>query len=96
MKRTASANKSSRSKTSSVRWPQFVVCMDNEGYPASLEVGKIYRQIKPRPDDPKDWIRVIDESGEDYIFPAERFAAVEIPPRVQRVIITASPSPSGD
>src|SRR6266571_1639242 len=47
MKLMESAGKNSRSKTST-RWPRFVMCVDNRGYPASLEVGKVYRQIKPR------------------------------------------------
>jgi hypothetical protein len=67
-----------------------VVCLDNEGYPVSLEVGKIYRQIKPHARDPQDFVRVIDESGEDYLFPCERFAAVELPQKVKRVILAVA------
>ena len=52
---------------------QFGLCLNNEGYPASLEVGKAYRVI---PDDEATvhgYIRVIDESGEDYAYTANRF-----------------------
>jgi len=56
--------------------PRFVVCIRNEGYPASLEVRKIYRAL---PDDAAakhDLIRVVDESGEDYLYPADFFLPI--------------------
>ena len=57
----------------------FVVCIENEGYGASLELRKIY----PKLDDPEaegdDLIRVVDESGEDYLYPSEFFVPIEIP-----------------
>ena len=68
---------------------QFVVCLDNEGYPASLEVGKLYRFI---PDDEaaaNGLIRVIDESGEDYAFEAKRFHLMNLPPAVGKVLLAA-------
>ena len=48
----------------------FVVCLDNEGYPASLEVGKLYRLIPDVEAEAEGLLRVIDESGEDYAFEA--------------------------
>lgn len=89
MKRTASAKGNSRSRGRSSSWPRFVFCLDNRGYPASLEVGKVYRQVKPQPNDIDNWIRVIDESGEDYLFPAERFVAVELPAKAKRTVASA-------
>jgi hypothetical protein len=89
MKHMASAKKSSRSKTPKPRWPRFVMCVDNAGYLASLEVGKMYRQIKPHANDMRGWIRVVDESGEDYLFPERRFVAVDLPPRARRAIAVA-------
>jgi hypothetical protein len=71
---------------------QFVICLDNEGYPASLEVGKLYRVI---PDDEaaaEGLIRVIDESGEDYAFDLERFHLMSVPPAVEKVLLAASQS----
>jgi len=88
MKLMESAGKNSRSKTST-RWPRFVMCVDNRGYPASLEIGKVYRQIKPRANDMKNWIRVVDESGEDYLFPDRRFEPLVLPARAKRVIAKA-------
>jgi hypothetical protein len=71
---------------------RFVVCLDNEGYRASLEVGELYRMI---PDDEAaahGYVRVIDESGEDYAFAAKRFHPVELPQAVERALLSASKS----
>ena len=57
---------------------QFVVCIDNLKYPASLERGKLYRVLNDAPDC-HGFLRVIDESGEDYLYPAELFGSVTVP-----------------
>src|SRR5205814_1227547 len=85
MKLMELAKRNSKSRTSS-RWPRFVMCLDNRGYPASLEVGKVYRQVRPKANDMKNWIRVIDESGEDYLFPSDRFEPLKLPARARRAI----------
>ncbi|MGD0463608.1 MAG: hypothetical protein ABSB74_14070 [Tepidisphaeraceae bacterium] len=60
---------------------KFALCLRNDGNPASLEVFKIYRVIPPRAkDDPQD-IRIIDESGEDYLYPRENFLPIKLPSR---------------
>ena len=70
--------------------PQFAVCINNTGYPASLELHKIYR-VLPDEDAARDGdIRVIDESGEDYLYPAAFFVAIEVPQEVERAILHAS------
>ena len=70
--------------------PQFAVCIDNAKYPASLELHKIYRVI-PDADAAQDGdIRVIDESGEDYLYPADWFALVKLPQVVQDSILCAA------
>ena len=51
----------------------FAVCLDNNGYTASLEVGKLYRVISDEEAAGHGYIRVVDESGEDYAFTANRF-----------------------
>ena len=71
---------------------QFVVCLNNEGYPASLEVGKLYRFIPDEEATAERLIRVIDESGEDYAFDAERFYVMTVPPAVEKVLLAASRS----
>jgi hypothetical protein len=66
---------------------QFIVCLNNEGYLAALEVGKIYRVI---PDaDANGLLRIIDESGEDYAFSANHFHPIEVPQRVEEVLLAA-------
>jgi hypothetical protein len=60
------------------------VCLDNVGYDASLDVRKIYRAV---PDDKADklgLVRVIDESGEDYLYPKKLFATIEVSASVRR------------
>ena len=66
------------------RSPQFVVCVENTDYPAALELHKIYR-VLPDPDAAQDCdIRVVDESGEDYLYPASLFAAIAVPTAVRK------------
>ncbi len=67
----------------------FVVCLDNEGYPASLEVGKIYRYIPDKEAEAEGLLRVIDESGEDYGFEAKRFHEITVPPVVEKALLEA-------
>ena len=60
---------------------RFVVCVKNRGYRASLELRKVYRVV---PDDEaarEGDLRIVDESGEDYLYPAKRFVPVEAPRR---------------
>lgn len=70
--------------------PVFAVCVDNTDYPASLERHKIYRVI---PDDDaavEGDIRVIDESGEDYLYPADYFVLVDLPQAVEDSLLKTS------
>jgi hypothetical protein len=70
--------------------PKFVVCINNEGYPASLEQHKIYQAIADLDAERHGDIRVIDESGEDYLYPATWFVAIELPARVKASFANAS------
>jgi len=65
---------------------RFAVCIDNSGYPASLELHKIYRVLSDREAEADGDLRVIDESGEDYLYEADRFLLVDFPPRTVRVL----------
>ncbi len=70
--------------------PEFVVCLNNDVYAASLEVGKLYR-IVPDADAAKlGGMRVIDEDGEDYFYDAEMFCPLQVPPIVAQTLILAS------
>lgn len=69
---------------------RFVVCVKNRGYPASLEPRKIYIAL-PDPNAAKQGLlRVIDESGEDYLFPATYFVPVRLPQSARKAILTAA------
>lgn len=70
----------------------FVVCLDNEGYPASLEVGKLYRYVPDKEAQAEGLLRVIDESGEDYAFEAKRFHEIAVPAVVEKALLEASRS----
>jgi hypothetical protein len=69
----------------------FAVCIDNDGYEASLELGKLYQVVPDGEAAANDLIRVIDESGEDYAFAATRFHTLEVPPVVQKALLAVRP-----
>jgi hypothetical protein len=62
----------------------YAACINNDGYKAPLEVGKLYQLITDETAEGDGMIRVIDESGEDYLFEAERFYPVELPPALEK------------
>ena len=71
--------------------PEFVVCINNEGYPVSLELLKIYRVISDKDAAGDEDLRVIDESGEDYLYPASYFAlTIKVPAAVEESLLRAS------
>ena len=63
--------------------PKFAVCINNTEYPASLELHKIYRVVADEEATREGDLRVVDESGEDYLYPAAWFVPVELPPRIR-------------
>ena len=68
----------------------FVICVNNEGYEVSLEPRKLYVNV-PDPDSEKlGLLRVIDESGEDYLFPQTNFVSIELPSPVQKAVLLAA------
>ena len=72
------------------QFPQFGLCLNNEGYPASLEVGKLYRVIRDDDAAAHGYIRIIDESGEDYAYTASRFHLMQLPIAVEKALLSAS------
>ena len=67
--------------------PQFAICINNSGYPASLELHKIYR-VLPDDEAAEDGdLRVIDESGEDYLYSADYFIVMKVPQNVERALL---------
>ncbi len=68
----------------------FAVCINNKRYEASLEVGKLYRIIPDQEAESHGYLRVVDESGEDYGYSAERFYRLEVPRPLERALIRAA------
>ena len=66
---------------------RFVVCIRNKGYEASLEVGKFYRIIPDAEAERHGYLRIIDESGEDYGYTADRFFSMDVPRPVERALL---------
>ena len=69
---------------------KFVICIKNDDYPASLEVRKLYSRIPDSDAESHGQIRIVDESGEDYLYPEEYFRAIELPVEVERSIAGAA------
>ena len=66
--------------------PQFVVCVKNKAYAASLELRKLYQVVADETAAKLHQIRVIDESGEDYLYPAEYFVPIQLPQSAEKAV----------
>jgi len=67
----------------------FAVCVNNKGYPASLELRKLYQVIPDEKAAKLGQIRVVDESGENYLYPEQYFAPVQLPQDTERAVLRA-------
>lgn len=65
---------------------RFAVCVDNSGYPVSLDLHKVYRVLYDSMAEQDGDLRVIDESGEDYLYPATRFVLIDMPQDTARML----------
>lgn len=65
--------------------PRFVICIDNRGYSDDLKVRTIYQVLADESAARSDYLRIIDETGEDYLFPAAYFIPIELPIDVKRL-----------
>jgi hypothetical protein len=63
---------------------RYGVCVENVGTPAALEVRKIYRLVDDPSAEARDLVRVIDESGKDYLYPARFFVPIEVPREAEK------------
>jgi len=70
--------------------PRFLLCINNDNYPVSLEVRKLYRELSDPAAAAMGFVRVIDESGEDYLYPAEQFVPVDLSQTAMEAILAAS------
>ncbi len=69
---------------------RFVICVKNKGYEASLELCKLYRLVPDLNAERRGYLRVIDESGEDYGYSADRFLSIKLPKPLQRALLRAA------
>jgi hypothetical protein len=67
---------------------EFVVCLDDSDYEGDLEFGKVYQRIQDKTADMHYQIRIIDGSGESYVYPARRFGNVDITTKVKKCLVT--------
>lgn len=94
MKRTALERKTSRSSESSKRIDpvgqrarsRYVLCVKNRGYAASLERKKVYRRLDDARASRHGLIRVVDESGQDYLYPSSYFVSIAVPETARRAL----------
>ena len=66
---------------------KFVICINNKGYEVSLERGKVYRVLNDEKASQHNLTRVIDESGEDYLFPNEYFVPIKLPKEAEEALV---------
>jgi hypothetical protein len=69
---------------------RFLLCIKNDDYTASLEVRKVYRLIPDATSEKRHFVRIIDESGEDYLYPEHYFVPIELPQTAIDVFVRAS------
>ncbi len=69
---------------------QLVVCVGNDGYAASLEKRKIYVAVRDADAEKHNLLRIVDESGEDYLYPKAFFRAIALPQAVRKAVLAAA------
>jgi hypothetical protein len=69
---------------------QLVVCIDNDGYAASLEKRKIYLALRDTDAGKHGLLRIVDESGEDYLYPKTFFRPIVLPQGVRKAVLAAA------
>lgn len=67
--------------------PRFAICVDNSQYPASLELHKTYRVLPDAEAERDGDLRIVDESGEDYLYPAGYFVLIDLPQEAQHILL---------
>ncbi|MGD0540015.1 MAG: hypothetical protein ABSB33_00720 [Tepidisphaeraceae bacterium] len=68
----------------------YFLCIERGAYRIDLQVGKVYRTAQPEKSDPSDMLRLIDDSGEDYLYPVNWFVPVDLPPKAKKALVAAS------
>ena len=78
--------KKSKQKTAT----RYLFCVRNDDYPASLEVRKIYKTVPDESAKKRHFVRILDESGDDYLYPESYFVAIDLPKIAAAVFAKAS------
>ena len=66
---------------------RFAICIDNTGYPDDLKVRTVYQVLPDESAVRRNYVRVVDETGEDYLYPAELFVMIDVPMEAQKALI---------
>lgn len=69
---------------------RYLLCIANDGYPAALERRKVYEALEDREAQRRGLVRVVDESGEDYLYPAAFFVPIQVPEAAERLFSGAA------
>lgn len=69
---------------------QFFLCIRNDGYAASLQVRTVYAALRDPESESHGMLRIVDESGEDYLFPASMFVPIDVPAAAEKVFAGAA------
>ena len=72
------------------RHTNYVVCISDRGDELSVIKGKLYRVVEPDPHDPEKWVRIIDETGDDYPYDRSWFAEIDVPDAVAHALEEAA------
>ena len=67
----------------------YVICIKNDGYEADLKLRTVYQAMRDDSADRSHYVRVVDETGKDYLFPANNFVPIAIPIEVEKVLFAA-------
>jgi len=70
--------------------PRFAVCIDNKAYPDDLKLRTIYQVLPDESAAKSNYIRVVDETGEDYLYPVAYFVIIEVPSEAQKALMQVS------
>ena len=66
----------------------FVICINNQGYDVSLEKGKVYQLLYDKKGQDRGFVRIIDASGEDYLYPEEYFMTIDLPKKIKEALVS--------
>ena len=69
---------------------KFVICLNNKDYPASLEVRKLYERVEDETADKLGQIRIVDESGDDYLYPSDLFQPISLPTAIEELVANSA------